>query len=257
MQSGREIERIFQIGINLAEKVVTNVKAVTASDVEEFVYKGAMFFFFCKAYKSYQAIRVLWRKGFAEDACIIARTIFELSLQARYMNEDPKPRARLFVEHDPVARYRYYLKLKRSSDTTFVPAIEGRKQELLKLQQCHDKLKAKYPESKGWWGQSIAWLAKHLGKNTETRYATIYWIQSNLVHSGAPSAKEYMRKVQDGLKINCYPAPSNEVMVPLEATLCFLDIVGNTVESLTPDLRDEAHKAIGKFNKIVDAIKKP
>lgn len=257
MQPKHEIEQMFQIGVDLAKKVVDEVSSLTASDAEEFNYRGSMFFFFCKAYKSYQATRVLWREGFAEDAFIIARTIFELALQARYMKEDPKPRSRLFTEHDPVARYRYYLKLKKSGDTTFILAIESRKQELLELKQRYDRLKAKYPENKGWWGQSIARLAKDLGKNMEMQYAKIYWIQSNLVHSGAPSAKEYMKEEQGALKINCYPAPSDEVMIPLEATLCFLDIVGHTVEALTLDLCDEAHKAIEEFKKIVDAVRKP
>lgn len=256
MQQQPKIEEMFQIGIDLAEKVVAKMNSLNASDEEEFVYKGSMFFFFCKAYKSYQAIRVLWREGFAEDALIIARTIFELALQGRYMQEDPKPRARLFVEHDPVVRYRYYQKLKRSGDTIFLPAIESRTQELSELKQQHDRLKAKYPENKGWWGQSIAWLAKHLGKNMETQYATIYWIQSNLVHSGSPAAKEYMKEDQGALKINCYPTPSDQVMIPLVATLSFLGITGHTAEALDLGIHDDVTNTLDEFKKIADAVKK-
>jgi hypothetical protein len=206
--------------------------------------------------KSYQAIRVLWREGFAEDAFIIARTIFELALQARYMQEDPKPRARLFAEHDPVMRYRYYWKLKKLGDTVFIPAIESRQQELSNLKQRHDRLKANYPENKGWWGQSIAWLAKHLGKNMETQYAAVYWIQSNLVHSGSPSAKEYMKAEQGALKINCYPAPSDQVMIPLVASQSFLKITGHTAEALDLGIHDHVINSWDEFKKIVDAIKR-
>lgn len=150
---------MFQIGLDLAEKVVAKMSSLNALDEEEFVYKGAIFFFFCKAYKSYQAVRVLWREGFAEDAFILARTIFELALQVRYMVEDPKPRARLFAEHDPVVRYRYYQRLKRLGDTDLIKAIESREEELLGLKQNYDRFKDKYPEGKGWWGKNIAWLA--------------------------------------------------------------------------------------------------
>lgn len=255
MQPEHKSDQVFQIGVDLAEKIVVNVKSLTALDEEELAYKGSMFFFFCKAYKSYQAIRVLWREGFAEDAFILTRTIFELALQARYMKEDPKPRARLFAEQDPVMRYRYYLNLKKLGDADLTQGIEieNRKQELSELKQQYERHKAKYPEGKGWWGKSIAWLARHLGKEMEIRYVAIYWMQSNLAHSGTTSVKEYMADNKGGLKINCYPSHSDEKTFPLEATLHFLDIMGHTTESLGINLKDEVDKALEKFKKIVDA----
>ena len=246
-----QIERMFRIGTDLAEKVVAKAQNLTASDAEEYAYKGAMFFFFCKAYKSYQGARLLFREGFPKDAFVLARTIFEISLQAQYMQEDPKPRARLFVEHDPVARYRYYEQLKKIGDTSLAPAIEIRKEELVALKEHHDRLQGRYPKGKGWWGNSIAWLAKHLGKNMEMRYAAIYWMQSNLVHTGAASIKDYLDEQKDGLKVNCYAASSNDVMGPQEATLFFLNITRLTSEALALDLSTEVGKAFAEFQEIV------
>ena len=97
-----QTSRMFQLAIELAEKIKNNSKHLIASDEEELLYKGAMLFFFSKAYKSYQAIKTLWENGFAEDAFVLARTIFEIALQARYMTKEPRTRARLFFEHDPV-----------------------------------------------------------------------------------------------------------------------------------------------------------
>ena len=90
---------LFQIGIELGRSIVAKVNSVSGSDGEEWAYKAAMLFFFCKTYKTYQAAYLLHREGFSEDAFILARTVFELALQARYMKEDPKPRARLFTEY--------------------------------------------------------------------------------------------------------------------------------------------------------------
>jgi hypothetical protein len=163
------------------------------------------------------------------------------------MQEDPKPRARLFVEHDPVARYRYYEHLKKIGDTSLAPAIETRGEELAELKRHHDRLKGRYPKRKGWWGNSIAWLAKHLGKNMETRYAAIYWMQSNLAHTGAPSIKDYLDEQKDGLKVNCYPASSNDVMAPQEATLFFLNITRLTSDALALDLSSDVETAFAEF----------
>jgi len=253
MQTERKIEQMFRIGDDLAEKVVARTNSLTARDEEELAYKGAMFFFFCKAYKSYQAIRVLWKEGFVEDAFILTRTIFELALQARYMREDPKPRARLFAEHDPVMRYRYYLRLKKLGNAKLVQRIESNTEGLEELKQNYDRLQAKYPENKGWWGKSIASLAKHLGKEMETRYAMIYWIQSNLAHSGSTSVKEYINEEQGGLKAKCYPSPSNTAMIPQEATLFFLDIVELTAEALGLNLHTGVGNAVAQFRNTVDA----
>jgi len=255
MQLRQDIERMFQSGIDLGEKIVAKADCLTASDNEEFVYKASMFFFFCKAYKSYQAIRLLFREGFPEDAFILTRSIFEISLQGQFMREDPKPRARLFTEHDPVMRYRYYEKLKKLGDTLLVPAIEGRKNELSELKQHYDRLKGKYPVGSNWWGNSIAWLAKHLGKNMEMRYAAIYWMQCNLSHSGAPSVKDYMDEQKAGLKVNCYPNPFNDVMVPQEATLFFLSVAQLAAEALELDLSNDVDKAWKEFRNVVETVR--
>jgi len=246
----RDLEKMFRIGIDLAEKVVAKATSLVASDEEELVYKGCMFFFFCKAYKSFQAVRLLFKEGFPEDPFMLARTIFELSLQAQYMKEDPKPRARLFTEHDAVMRYRYYLRLKKLGDTTLVPGIESREQELMDLKQHHDRLKDKYPEGKGWWGNSIAWLARHLGKNMKTRYNAIYWMQSNLVHSTAASVKDYLSDHEVGMKVNCYPAPSFDSIAPQEATLFFLNIAWLTSEAFGLDLSSDVNMALAEFEEI-------
>lgn len=222
---------MFQSGIDLAEKLLSQVKSVAASDPEEFAYKGAMLFFFCKAYKSFQATQLLWREGFEEDALVLVRTIFELALQAQYMYEDPKPRARLFTEHDPVTRYRYYLKLKSLNEREMLGRIEVRSDELEELKAYYESLRGKYP-GKNWWGNSIEWLAEQLGKHTETRYTAIYWMQSNLVHSGVTSFRKYLAEQNGGLKIRCHPSPATEILVPQEAALWFIGIMKHASDAL-------------------------
>ena len=112
-------------------------------------------------------------EGFAEDAFILTRTLFEIALQEGYMKLDPKPRARLFTEYDPVMRYRFYQKLKKLPDANMLQAIGSRAHDLLVLKQQHDRLKTKYPEGKSWLGEPIAWLARQLGKGAEAEYMSV------------------------------------------------------------------------------------
>jgi hypothetical protein len=155
------------------------------------------------------------------------------------------------VEHDPVSRYRHYEQLLKAGDTLIAPAIEKRKEELAELKRQYDRLKGQFPKGKGWWGNSIGWLAKQLGKNMEQRYTTIYWMQSNMVHTGTVSIKDYLNEKKEGLKVNCYPVVSNDLMVPQEATLFFLNITGLAIEALSLNLSSDLTHAFAKFQQIV------
>jgi Family of unknown function (DUF5677) len=250
MDNKQKIEKTFQIGIELAEKIVATSKSLNASDGEDFAYKGAMFFFFCKAYKSYQAIRLLWEKGFTEDAFILTRTIFELALQSGYMKEDPKPRARLFTEHDPVSRYRYYQELKKLDDFELIKDIESKKQELSDLKKYYDKFQKKYPKGKGWWGRSIKWLADNLGEHMKKRYAVVYWMESNLIHSNVTAIKEYLSDDPAALTVNCYPKALDDPAIPMEATTRFLMVSLDVNEALDLKLGDAVARAFTEFTKL-------
>ncbi|MEE8484540.1 MAG: DUF5677 domain-containing protein [Nitrospinota bacterium] len=97
-------KRLFSITVDLSEKIVRKLDSLEITQDEDFLFKNAMLFFFCKAYKSYQAIYLLWEKGFEEDAIALTRTLFELTLQSHYMKSAPKERALLFAEYVPLNR---------------------------------------------------------------------------------------------------------------------------------------------------------
>src|SRR5712692_7289633 len=85
----------------LAEELLDDVLKKDIGDPNTFERdcKSSILFFFCKAYKSYQAIYHLWYSGFDQDAGIINRTLFELLLQATWINHDSKTNAPLFQDH--------------------------------------------------------------------------------------------------------------------------------------------------------------
>lgn len=237
-------KQVFEIGNNLAEKIVRNAKSLASADEDEVLYGASMLFFFCKAYKSYQAIQALWEKGFAEDAYILTRTIFEIHLQAEYMCAEPKNRARLFVEHDPVVRHRWFRRLKSLGDSDLAKTIDP--QALAEMENESKRVEANYKNSHNWWGNTIYWLANQLGKHV--LYAGIYWKQSNLVHSGILSTKEYLDGGQNILTAKCYPSKSEDLAVPRESTLFFLEIAGQTAKALGVDAALEIDR--GKWGEL-------
>ena len=107
-----EAGKYFEVGLRVGKRAVDSVKALSGADPDEFAHRMTMFFFFCKAFKTYQAIMRLWFSGFQEDAFALGRTLFEIYLQAAYIAANPGERVKLFIEHDAYSRYLQYLEIK-------------------------------------------------------------------------------------------------------------------------------------------------
>ena len=86
-------QELFRVGLDLVEELITRLKRARLSG--QLDYKRAMLFFFCKAFKTYQAARLLWQAGFPEDASNLARSIYELRLQSIYLSQKPEERSKL------------------------------------------------------------------------------------------------------------------------------------------------------------------
>lgn len=89
--------QLFTVGRYLTEEFLKRLQASWRDANTE--YRSGMFFLFAKAYKSYQAVELLWNKGFTEDAYALARGIYELSLEATYMSNDAETRSKQFFDH--------------------------------------------------------------------------------------------------------------------------------------------------------------
>ena len=253
MRPKSSAEQVFRIATELAEKVVVQTESLRVATEEDLMYRRAILFFFAKAYKTYLAIQVLWGRGFAEDCFMLSRTIFEIALQVRYMMEDPGTRAQLFARSDPVMRDRFHEKLQQTGDADLLQKIESRAQELEELKACGRQFGKDYPHPHNWWGKSVAWLAKHLGTEMHRRYLAIYSMQSDFVHSGVTSARKYLAEDQRKLKLDCYPSPSDDVGIPQEVTLYFLQVTAHVSEALGLGLDAEVSRAMQAFQEATSA----
>ncbi len=86
----------------------------------------------------------------------------------------------------------------------------------------------------------------------EKHYLVVYWMQSNLVHSGITSMNQYMKDEERGVKVNCSPKPSDEIRIPIVATQHFLDVMWHTIQALGLNLHADCSNALAKFTEIVD-----
>ncbi len=245
-------ESFFEIGSSVGEKFAARMKELTKTESALFSYlasggfaesdRGAFdycmitFFFFCKTYKTYQAIRELCREGFAEDALVLGRTIFEIYLQAEWMSQSPQDRAKDFMTYESIKRYDSYLKLKEY-DPEFAALLDEHPDALAELRDAHDLHAHQFSKNDrrgrrrivdNWWKQSIFWLASKKPE-LEKDYVQTYSLQSGIVHSSPTCVNEYLRWSKGaGWQMNCHPDQSKEShfnLVALDATRWLLGIL--------------------------------
>jgi hypothetical protein len=230
----------FELGREAARRARENLTSITTDSEDELYHRLALLFFLVKAVKTYHAIEVLCREGFEEDALVLTRTLVEICFQVQYIAEEPS-RARLFIDHDAVRRYEYYLDYKEASKRADLPDLEvdEKSEEHRELVAQYESLRSRYRRRGTWWGDTIWKLAEHLGSAAIARYVMLYWEQSGLTHSAITSARRYMDEDSlDGSIVILYdPQEMQSRFVPEQATLLLLQIVNHAVDAYGLDLK--------------------
>lgn len=244
-----QADELFKIGRRLAEVFLGKLRETGRLGNTE--HQRAMLFFFCKAYKSYQAVQLLWQNGFVEDAYTLARSIYEIRLQVILMSGDPVQRSKLFTDHWFKTGYgtlqimkRQFPKrdeeLKQGEGDIRAGATASGRTGLL-----HDAEAAERSIRKKWWGGSIKGLLKQLNVGLEvtckslnqirqwdyeTEYDIIYSQLSDYTHSGVRLFHKFLTE-------ECYrPTKSAAILVPFSVTDWLSQIVGYAARAFQIDL---------------------
>lgn len=245
MNFQEKTEARFKLGADLAERFLAQKPGTNLSFEDDVTLEAILLFFFCKSYKTYQAIAALWRAGFYEDTSLLTRTLFEIWMQAAYIRERPRERARQFQEHDPVRMYRAYLALKKHGEEELTAAFESRA-DFAEIRSQYDLRGATMKNY--WFGRSLSSLAKELGPPFDKEYLVGYWWQSNFVHSAVTSMQHY---VSDSLELNCRPGDTKAVLdlkiAPKSATIYIISITEEISEALSIDVRADIQLAKTAF----------
>jgi hypothetical protein len=139
MNDPSKFESAFAIGFELSNNFLSRIRGRGIGNNP--AYKRAMLFFLCKALRTYQGAHHLWVGGYMEDGRSLARGIFEIRLQARYMVIEPDIRSAQFTRHWQRSSWRALRRWAASGRVRGL-RIEG-----------HDpkRAKARPPVNENWW----------------------------------------------------------------------------------------------------------
>jgi hypothetical protein len=175
---------------------------------------------------------------------LLTRTLFEIWMQAAYMREKPRERAREFLEHDPIRQYRGYKELKKIGADAQAKAFEDRL-DFAEIQRQFFERDVTTPWH--WWGKSIKALAKQLGRPFDKEYVIGYWWQSNVVHSSVTAMQHYVLHAEGQVKLNCHPGdkdPELDIkLAPRGATMMMISIIEEISEGLSIGIREKVESA--------------
>jgi len=160
-----------------------------------------------KAYKTHGAILLLCKQGYGEDAAILTRSLFDLTITLPYILKDPtNKRVLRYFHYDSIIRKRMYDYVFTVS--TFAKLFKERQlspkpgdtsiEEVEKQAKLAQK---KYNYGRmGWSDKPIRQMAEEVGR--EGVYQTVYYLQSNISHSAARSMNDYVKAHDRGFTVN-------------------------------------------------------
>lgn len=162
-----------------------------------------------KAFKTYEAIGILCRSGYGEDAFMLARTLFELMVTTAYILQDTTDdRLIRYASHDWVTRKQMYdyVVSNESLLAGLNKEIESgnRPGTVAEVEAEYKKVMEKYKYQNGTWSdKSIKGMSESVGRLDA--YNTVYRLQCTLGHTNARSVNEYVSISEEGTILNIGP----------------------------------------------------
>src|SRR3989344_1061422 len=160
-----------------------------------------------------------------------------------------------YFSHDWVARKKMYDYIVDKPD--LLGEMENKSQEYDSIGEVLKQ--AKIAEDKyrynifGWSDKSIKRMAEEIGRKNE--YRTIYFLQSNIIHSTTRSINEYMKVEGDGLTVMAGES-TNWIENDLVGGLDFFFRIINTCNNLLKlEIDDQLQAISGRFVKAVEEKK--
>ncbi len=154
-----------------------------------------------KACKTHESITLLAEQRFGQDAAILVRTLINLDINLRWIDQDPDARAEMYLDYAWIVKERIGRTMMKRPDLL---GIDGRPtlEQMEELQKYTSSEAATVRERHGygsrdtWSKLSIKTMAGQTGM--EQTYDFAYRLLSGLEHSDAASSSAYLIKGDDG-----------------------------------------------------------
>lgn len=167
-------------------------------------YQLAVSYLILKAFGTFRAGLELCRTGFAEDAEILGRVLFEIAVNLEFIATDPDEWAWVFC------RFESLRMLRELKDV--LPEIEAKggrpAEDLSRAEDLVDELRRRHPNCDGWktWsGRSVVEMAKTAG--LLPAYTPVYQRLNDLTHSSPYAAQRYMSIASEEMSLRLPPEP--------------------------------------------------
>ena len=160
-----------------------------------------------KAYKTHGAILLLCMQGYGEDAAILTRSLFDLSITLLYILNDPtNKRVLRYFHYDSIIRKKMYDYAKTVS--IFAKLFEERKYRpkpgdttIEEVEKYAKLAQEKYNYGRmGWSDKPIRQMAEEVGRGGV--YQTVYYLQSNISHSAVRTMNDYVNAHDKGYTVD-------------------------------------------------------
>jgi hypothetical protein len=194
--------------------------------------EGVLLFVVGKTSKTLDAIVLLCKAGYGEDATILSRSIFELYWFLEYvLSNDNGYLAERFFDYDWVVRQEMYENVKNNPMLLFLKSNQGEIEEVEQKAQEMQK-KHKFSKQFGWSDKSISNISNLLGHSSI--YQTAYKIQCSFCHPNPRATNDYFKEGDSGEFILDSGPSSNLVKESLISSLlvyiAILKDFNNTLE---------------------------
>lgn len=160
-----------------------------------------------KAYKTHGAVLFLCAQGYGEDAAILTRSLFDLSITLLYILKDPtNKRVLRYFHYDSIIRKKMFDHAK--GVPTFTKLFEERKLHpkpgdttIEEVEKYAKLAQDKYNYSRmGWSDKPIRQMAEEVGR--AGAYQTVYYLQSNISHSAVRTMNDYVKAHDKGYTVD-------------------------------------------------------
>lgn len=224
-------------------------------------FEGILVVLFPSCIKKFMVIQLLCKKGYADSAGLVLRSMINALIDLYYMRTDPIKLGERYLRYDFVIRKRKLDILDKYPNLFSTPLISSdsgmSKEEILKE---YKEFKRLYPKAKltDWSGLRIDEKAKAAGegKNSEMMYYLGYKYFSDFEHNNVVSLYNHIENGSDGkFTILCEPNEKGLDLVLKESFLTFVQLFDLFCDSIRLDFNEKIKELSANFEAIFERKK--
>lgn len=234
-------------------RIVRSNRALAEKEYPCSTEVAVILYHFAKGINLLDAVRRLCQDGYAREAIPVARSLFNLYINLRWLTQGNKQKDRIekFADFEALTKannclalIRYDKTLSTSEKKVLRRKHRARIKEVEKKYNVKKTKSGKYPN----WNPSIASMAEQTG--LEADYRLTYARLSQTEHTDPESVREYLPEpTGDRVKAVVGPDETHTPVVLIDAIRYFLNIKRDAASILDFKISDEEEKSLGVMQK--------